>query len=158
MFPGPQLSRVRRQTGGGNTVANCDFGSGQSVDTCGWENLDNLTRWISSNIYTISSNIYTISSNIYNVYNPRSLRWTASKGDDAFWIGGPRHDHNDPNTLQVNIHTSIDICVDISIYNISTRGREDMSSSRPPRCLKTRSPAEAPHSSRVRCSPPRDPR
>ena len=62
MFPGPQLSRVRRQAGGGNTVANCDFGSGQSVDTCGWENLDNLTRWISSNIYTIFSNIYTIST------------------------------------------------------------------------------------------------
>ena len=53
---------MRRQAGGGNTVANCDFGSGQSVDTCGWENLDNLTRWISSCIYTISSNIYTIST------------------------------------------------------------------------------------------------
>ena len=53
MFPGPQLSRVRRQAGGGNTVANCDFGSGQSVDTCGWENLDNLTRWISSNLHNI---------------------------------------------------------------------------------------------------------
>ena len=28
-----------------------------------------------------------------------SLRWTPSKGDDAFWIGGPRHDHNEPNTF-----------------------------------------------------------
>ena len=27
------------------------------------------------------------------------LRWTPSKGDDAFWIGGPRHDHNEPNTF-----------------------------------------------------------
>ena len=26
-------------------------------------------------------------------------RWTPSKGDDAFWIGGPRHDHNEPNTF-----------------------------------------------------------
>ena len=82
MFPGPQLSRVRRQAGGGNTVANCDFGSGQSVDTCGWENLDNLTRWVSSNIYTISSNIYTISSNIYpipsNIYTISTMFLTLS--------------------------------------------------------------------------------
>ena len=28
------------------------------------------------------------------------LRWTASKGDDAFWIGGPRHDHDDHNSLE----------------------------------------------------------
>ena len=28
------------------------------------------------------------------------LQWTASKGDDAFWIGGPRHDHDDHNSLE----------------------------------------------------------
>ena len=55
-----------------NSAANCDFGSGSDVDTCGWDNLANVT----------------------------TLSWTASKGDDAFWIGGPRHDHNDPSTLQ----------------------------------------------------------
>ena len=64
--------RERRQLTNGNTAANCDFGAGASVDTCGWDNIENLT----------------------------SLTWTASKGDDAFWIGGPRHDHNDPNTLE----------------------------------------------------------
>ena len=66
-----QITRERRQADSLNVAANCDFGSGVNVDTCGWDNLVNLT----------------------------SLTWTASKGDDSFWIGGPRHDHNDPNTL-----------------------------------------------------------
>ena len=67
-----QVSRDRRQAETRNTEANCDFGNGNSIDTCGWDNLDNVT----------------------------SLKWSASKGDDAFWIGGPRHDHNTPNTLE----------------------------------------------------------
>ena len=29
-----------------------------------------------------------------------NLRWRASKGDDAFWIGGPRHDHDDHASLE----------------------------------------------------------
>ena len=36
--------------------------SGSDVDFCGWKNLDNTTV----------------------------LKWLASKGSDAFWIGGPR--------------------------------------------------------------------
>jgi len=37
------------------------------VDTCLWDNLANYT----------------------------ALQWGASKGEDAYWVGGPRNDKND---------------------------------------------------------------
>ena len=73
------LSREKRQSGrkpgkrqaggslGVNTAANCDFKRGGSVDTCLWDNLANYT----------------------------ALQWGASKGEDAYWVGGPRKDKND---------------------------------------------------------------
>ena len=70
-----QLSREKRQRRQDvtlNTEANCNFGSALNVGSCEWSNLENVT----------------------------SLRWRASKGDDAFWIGGPRHDHDDHNSLE----------------------------------------------------------
>merc|ERR1719242_1988943 len=70
-----QLSREkrqRRQDASLNAQANCNFGAGLSVGSCGWENLENVT----------------------------GLRWRPSKGDDAFWIGGPRHDHDDHSSLE----------------------------------------------------------
>ena len=62
----------KRQAGGSigaNTAANCDFSKGAKVETCLWDNLAN----------------YTV------------LKWGASKGEDAYWIGGPRNDKSDSN-------------------------------------------------------------
>ena len=77
-FTVPQLSREKRQRRQDsltlNAAANCNFGSGLGVGTCEWGNLENVTS--------------------------PGLKWTASKGDDAFWIGGPRHDHDDHNSLE----------------------------------------------------------
>ena len=41
----------------------------------------------------------TINGHYHYLETSKILRWTPSKGDDAFWIGGPRHDHNEPNTF-----------------------------------------------------------
>ena len=30
-----------------------------------------------------------------NLPNLTSLKWTASRGEDAYWVGGPRADHSD---------------------------------------------------------------
>ena len=60
----------KRQAGGSlgvNSAANCDFNKGPGVETCLWDNLANYT----------------------------ALQWGASKGEDAYWIGGPRMDKND---------------------------------------------------------------
>ena len=60
----------KRQAGGSlgaNTAANCDFKKGATVETCLWDNLANSTV----------------------------LQWGASKGEDAYWIGGPRNDKSD---------------------------------------------------------------
>ena len=64
----------RRQPGGGRAgsgssvaaseTADCDFNSGISVSTCLWESMDNTTV----------------------------LGWQASRGEDAYWLGGPRKD------------------------------------------------------------------
>ena len=48
-------------------VANCDFSSGGTVDTCSWLNLANETV----------------------------LSWIPSRGTDAYWVGGPRVDTTD---------------------------------------------------------------
>ena len=76
-----KLVRVKRQSsrngskgkfGGslsGNTAANCDFKTGEKVSTCLWENLANSTV----------------------------LEWGASRGEDAYWIGGPRTDRTAAN-------------------------------------------------------------
>ena len=60
----------KRQAGGSlgvNSAANCDFSKGGGVETCLWDNLSNYT----------------------------ALQWGASKGEDAYWVGGPRKDKND---------------------------------------------------------------
>ena len=54
-----------------NTVANCNFKKNDLVDTCLWDNLSNYS----------------------------SLQWLASKGEDAYWIGGPREDHTEGNLV-----------------------------------------------------------
>ncbi|XP_023328229.1 MAM and LDL-receptor class A domain-containing protein 1 [Eurytemora carolleeae] len=61
---GRQFPALSRNPEDLNTAANCDFKSDAEVSMCGWDNLGNATV----------------------------LKWIASKGADAYWIGGPRTD------------------------------------------------------------------
>jgi len=55
---------------GTNSAADCDFGKGSSMSTCLWENIRGSNS---------------------------TLSWSASRGEEAFWIGGPRKDKTDGN-------------------------------------------------------------
>ena len=62
---GEFLKRIARQAEGGSN-GDCDFGLGDDLDLCSWENLD-----------------------------MSAFSWKASSGDNSFWIGGPAKDEND---------------------------------------------------------------